>query len=256
MSFDQTQSKSGVLLVGHGTRDAIGTDEFFALSRLLDQRLGSIPVKPALLEFQSPTIPEAWKALLDQAVTQIHVAPLLLFAAGHAKSDIPEVVEQCQLGERQIPFDQSRPLSRHPAVIELVVRRLNETMNRVGINSESTAVVMVGRGNRDPCAQTDMRVLSEIVRHRIMVQNVQTAFYAMAEPSLPTVLERVAKTGNVKHIIIHPHLLFHGRLFEAIVKQTEDASRNFPNIRFVTSDYLGPDPLIAQAIADRVLANA
>jgi sirohydrochlorin cobaltochelatase len=111
---------------------------------------------------------------------------------------------------------------------------------------------MVGRGNRDPCAQADMRLLSEVVNHRLEVSSTVTAFYAMAEPRLPAVLDQVAETGHVDQIVVHPHLLFEGRLHQAITAQTEEAKTRHPNVQFKMSAYLGPDRLVAKAIAGRI----
>ena len=243
---------AGVLLVGHGTRDHVGTSQFLQLACRLADRLAPLPVEPALLEFQEPTIPQAWDALVAKRVTHVHVAPLLLFAAGHAKQDIPNLVSQCQERTAGISFDQTRPLSRHPAMIQLTQRRLAETLCRSVSRLDRTAVVMVGRGSHDPCAQADMRVLSEVVAHRLSLPHFATAFYAMANPRLPTVLNELAVSGQFDTIVIQPHLLFEGRLFQAILREGVEASQRYPSIQWIHSDYLGPDPLVADAIAGRV----
>lgn len=243
------------MLVGHGTRDELGTREFFQLGQLLADRCFPTPVESALLEFQEPTIAQAWQTLADQSCDHIHIAPLLLFSAGHAKSDIPEIVEKCSKDSPLITHDQCRPLSRHPAIIDLVVERLQETIHRSQVDPGTTAIVMVGRGSFDPCAQADMRVLSEMVQHRLNVAQMRTAFYAMAEPRLPEVLDQVARqcpVGGLENVIVHPHLLFHGRLFEAIARQTGEVAERFSNLRFLVSDYLGPDRRVADAIHFRV----
>ena len=208
-------------------------------------------MEAALLEFQKPTIPEAWASLVSAGVQHIHVAPLLLFAAGHAKQDIPEVLAECQKNTPHVSFDQSRPISREPSLIDIVVQRISSTLADNPL-TQTTALVMVGRGNRDPCAQADMRILSELVNHRLEVSSTVTAFYAMAEPKLPAVLDQVAQTGRFDQIVVHPHLLFEGRLHQAITAQTEEAKTRHPKVQFTMSAYLGPDRLVAKAIAGRI----
>lgn len=243
---------SAVILVGHGTKDLVGTAQFFELGERLAERLKPQMVEASLLEFQRPTIPEAWSRLVERGAEHIHVAPLLLFAAGHAKQDIPEIVAECQATTPGIAYDQSRPISRHRSIVDLVTARIHSTLLADSSDGERIALVMVGRGNRDPCAQADMRLLSEVVSRRIDVADVFTAFYAMAEPALPAVLLAVATSGNYDRVIVHPHLLFTGRLFEAISRQVEEASEQCPRVRFQLSGYLGPDRLVADAIADRI----
>ncbi len=246
---------AGVMLVGHGTRDPLGTRQFFQLGERLSQTLAPLPVEPCLLEFQHPTIPDAWRSLVQRGVRHIHVAPLLLFAAGHAKQDIPNVLRDCQRQTPDVTFDQSRPISRGVELVQLVQKRIDATLSSAGLNAtESTALVMVGRGNRDPCAQADMHVLTEVVAHRFGFGGAFTAFYAMARPALTDLLEHVAQSNRFTTIVVHPHLLFEGRLSAAIRRQVEQAAREHPQIGFHLGNYLGPEIEIARAIAGRIQA--
>ncbi len=241
-----------VILVGHGSRDEQATRQFFQLSSRLAQRLAPIVVRPCSLEFQQPTITEAWEQLVDEGASRICVAPLLLFAAGHAKQDIPRIIAGCQARSGQVSVKFSRPLSRHRSMIELVGRRVAATAMQAAIDPARTALVMVGRGNRDPCAQADMRLLSEVVSRRCGLAHVFTAFYAMAQPSLSDLLRQVGQSGKFDCVIVHPHLLFTGRLFQAIADQVDRVAKEFAGVDFRLSPYLGPDPLVAEAIADRI----
>lgn len=277
-------SPRGVLLIGHGTRQAKGTAEFFQLSEVLAAQLADeFVVRPCLLEFQKPTITEAWQSLMRLGCREVIVAPLLLFAAGHAKADIPGEVESARSlspDGRRVAVRFARPISREPAMIQAVRDRVRETLRGEGLASDRsfnltiprrhgrTAVVMVGRGSRDVCASTDMRVLSEtVVRGRaaegsiaadfaIAAGGLSTTFYAMAEPRLPDTLDAVADSGNFERIIVHPHLLFSGRLYDAVVGQVQSAAQRYPRIGFDVSDYLGPSDLVAQAIAARIVRSA
>ena len=244
------------MLVGHGTRDEQGSAQFFELAERLRQRLAPTPLAPCLLEFQQPTLAQAWQQLVERGATHIRVAPLLLFAAGHAKGDIPEILQRCQAATPEVSFSLSRPLSRHPALIELAVDRLRQTLAACAVEPERTAVVMTGRGNRDVCAQADMRVLSEIIAARVPAAQVTTAFYAMAPPRLPEVLERLAASRRYRAVVVQPHLLFTGRLYEAICRQSEEAQQRHPAIQFAVSGYLGPERRIAEAVAARIAEAA
>src|SRR5436190_669000 len=84
----------GLLLVGHGTRDAEGLAEFASLARLVMERLPEFAVEPCFLELAEPDIPTAVHRLMASGIRQLTVAPLLLFAAGHAKRDIPMTVAE------------------------------------------------------------------------------------------------------------------------------------------------------------------
>ena len=67
-----------------------------------------------------------------------------------------------------------------------------------------------------------------------------------------SVLDELAASRQFDTIAVQPHLLFEGRLFQAILRQTAEASERSPSIQWIHSEYLGPDPLVAEAIAGRV----
>ncbi|WP_233902971.1 sirohydrochlorin chelatase [Stieleria maiorica] len=244
-----TPPTDGVLLVGHGTRDPEGTAEFFQLASVLARRMAPVPVEGCLLEFQHPTIPEAWQTLVRRGATQICVAPLLLFAAGHARSDIPDAVAACTAETPGVTSCQSGPLSRAPTIVELLVRRIKEATPQA---DDSVALLTVGRGSYDPCAKADMRVLGEIVARRCGIGGHAVGFYAMAEPKVPETLDELATRPGIRTVIVQPHLLFQGRLYDAIGTQVHEASQRHPNVQFVVGDYLGPTPEVAEALMRRI----
>lgn len=242
----------GVLLIGHGTRDPVGTSQFFELGERLSSRLAPIPVEACLLELQPPTIPEGWQRLIDRGVVRVHAAPLLLFAAGHAKSDIPDELAKCLSGTSDVRRDQSRPLSRCPELIALTLRRLDEALARSEADPSRTAVVMVGRGSHDPCAQADMRVYTQCIGWRRPVRRIETAFYAMAKPKLPDVIDCVASDPAISDVIVQPHILFEGAIHQSILDHVRAAGERNPGCRFWCAGYLGPEAEVVDSLIRRV----
>jgi len=242
----------GVLLIGHGTRDASGTAQFFDLGQRLAKRLQPLPVESCLLELQSPTIAEGWQRLVHRGVHRILASPLLLFSAGHAKSDIPDALNLCLEQSGGMSWQESRALSRAPELLRLVLRRLDASLQQSTGSKASTAVVMVGRGSFDPCAQADMKLLTHWVAGQRSAAIFTTAFYAMASPKLPDVLRHVAANDSIRTIVVQPHLLFEGNLYQSIVGQVNEIEREFPAKQFIVSAYLGPEEEVADAIVRRL----
>src|SRR5687767_3853616 len=119
--MDALQESLGWLVVGHGTRDRAGQAEFFELVELLARKVGDRgpQVEPAFLELASPTIAQGLARLAARGVRRVLVIPLLLFAAGHAKDDIPQAVAAAALPLGIDVVAQVGAMESQPQLLEL-----------------------------------------------------------------------------------------------------------------------------------------
>ena len=237
----------GLLVVGHGTRDAVGQSEFVAVVERMAADWSRGPVEGGYLEMASPTIGEAFERLIDRGARRVVVAPLLLFAAAHAKHDIPAAIREAASGRLDIKITQAQPLDRHEAIVELAIRRLP------GDACAGAALVMVGRGARDDEALAAMRDLARRVFARSRAARLLVAFTDMGEPLVETALEMVA-AGSESRVVIAPHLLFHGFLIERLHAQVSQARGRWRDKEWHLAQRLGADAAVARAAIDR--ANA
>jgi len=265
----------GWLLVGHGTREAVGVAEFLQVASLTTEAAGpAIVVEPCFLEFAQPTIAEGLAALVRRGVRRVVVAPVLLFAAGHAKRDIPEAVAAAvaalsglEAGSRpEIEIVQSAHLGCHPALIAL--SRARGEVGQSNISHAETAWVMVGRGSHDPQAIAEMHQFVEQRAAGLGYARVDVAFVAMAEPTLTSVLDALAQSANVvaaptdnttrpvkiRRVVVQPHLLFGGVLLDRIATVMREFAERRPDIEWVVAPHLGPDVRVAEAIVARAKA--
>jgi len=137
-------------------------------------------------------------------------------------------------------------------LVGLSLRRIDEVVDQASIDLKSAALVMVGRGSHDPCAQADMRVLTECVGRKRPFKVRNTAFYAMATPKLPETLDQIATSGEVVDVVVQPHILFEGSIHQSILTIVDDARKRHPGIRFWCSGYLGPEPELVGALVRRI----
>ena len=82
----------GVLVCGHGSRNRLAVEEFANLAAGLRRRLAPLPLEHGYLEFARPILRDGLEALRQRNVHHILAIPAMLFAAGHAKDDIPSVL--------------------------------------------------------------------------------------------------------------------------------------------------------------------
>lgn len=248
--FDTTraaQRRVGVLLVGHGTRDPAGVAEFLALAELLRARLEPLPVRPGFLELAEPSIDAAVSDLAAAGVQSIYAAPVLLFAAGHAKRDIPDAVAAAAQRHGLTVSGQSPHLGCRPELLALSQRRFDEAVAGRQFKPSETLHVMVGRGSTDETASAEMREFSARRAAAGAAFQTLTAFAAMAEPRIEPTLEQAASTG-ARHIVVQPHLLFAGELLDRVAALTADAARRHPTIIWSLTRHLGAESELVECL--------
>ena len=90
--FNVGKPKRSIMLCGHGSRSEPAVAEFANLVFRLKTLLPNIPIEFGYLEFAKPIISDGLDKLREAGVTEIVALPAMLFAAGHAKNDIPSVL--------------------------------------------------------------------------------------------------------------------------------------------------------------------
>jgi sirohydrochlorin cobaltochelatase len=244
----------GALLIGHGTREPEGISEFHSTVQQVFIAWPEIAVEPCFLEIAEPSIESAVKRLLERGVAQIVVMPLLLFAAGHAKRDVPMAVAEALRPYPQIAWQQAEHLGCHAAILEQSASRFQEALaNRTAVPSQRTALLLVGRGSLDPEATSEMHEFASLLPQARLVDAVHLAFVAMAQPSLEEILEQIAEKGY-ERVIVQPHLLFDGLLLGRIGEIVAEFACRQPQTDWVVSGHLGlgPTPAVARAVAERM----
>ncbi|WP_370195762.1 sirohydrochlorin chelatase, partial [Aurantimonas coralicida] len=81
-----------LMLCGHGSRDQGAMIEFGGLAEKLRTRLPDWSVEHGYLEFAKPVIRDGLDKLKASGAETVLALPGMLFAAGHAKNDIPSVL--------------------------------------------------------------------------------------------------------------------------------------------------------------------
>jgi sirohydrochlorin cobaltochelatase len=246
--------QKGYLVVGHGTRDVAGQAEFRQVVRMLGEST-AIPVASGFLELAEPTIAQGLAELAAGGVRRVIVVPLLLFTAAHAKNDVPtEVAEAAQrLGLEVV--GQSAALGLHPKLLELSRKRFWEALEkeipsatRIKPDLEETLLLMVGRGGSDPEALEEMWKYTQSLSMSLDVR-CQTAFVALAAPMLREALAELESRGP-RTIVVVPHLLFQGEVL-ATINNVVAKERSVEQNRIV-ANALGPDPLLIEAVLERM----
>ena len=150
--------KTGIMICGHGSRSKSAEAEFGLLAARLKERYPETPVEYGFLEYSAPNIHMGLNSLKDQGVDHIVAVPGMLFAATHAKNDIPSVLTTYQDKNPGIRVSYGRELALHPEMIAAFEARILQALGVDHLHDGDlyeSMLVVVGRGTSDTYANAE-----------------------------------------------------------------------------------------------------
>ena len=244
--------KLGVMLCGHGSRDEDAVTEFAVLSEHLKKRLPQYPVEYGYLEFATPIIRNGLDALKAKGVERVLAVPGMLFAAGHAKNDIPSVLNT-YAAQNGLKIDYGKELGIDPKMMRAAGDRFQEALDSApeGVAFHETLLVVVGRGASDPDANSNVSKVTRILWEGFGFGWAETAYSGVTFPLVKPALEHAAKLGY-KRIIVFPYFLFTGILVQRIYDATDEVANRYPHIEFIKAPYLNDHPAVIDTFEERI----
>ncbi|MEB3307407.1 MAG: sirohydrochlorin chelatase [Cyanobacteriota bacterium] len=250
----------GVLVCGHGSRNRLAVEEFAALALRLKELLAPIPVEHGYLEFARPILRESLDALRNQGVEHILAVPAMLFAAGHAKNDIPSVLRSWA-ADRGVRVDYGRELGVDRKMIAAAGARLREALDRADAEAEAagrpavprsqTLLVVVGRGSSDPDANSNVSKVTRMLVEGFGFGWGETVYSGVTFPLVEPGLRQAVKLGYPR-ILVFPYFLFSGVLVSRIRLHSQDVAADHPSVEFIQASYLADHPCVLDTFAERV----
>lgn len=244
------------MICGHGSRSQAAVDEFAVLAEKLPQYLPpDWPVEYGYLEFANPLIRDGLDKLRDQGCDHILAVPGMLFAAMHAKNDIPSVLNTYG-ATHGVKVQYGRELGVDPKMILAASEKIREAVDRA--NSEhgdvplsETCLVVIGRGASDPDANSNVSKIARMLWEGMGFGWCEVGYSGVTFPLVEPCLEHAAKLGY-KRIVVFPYFLFTGVLIDRIYGFTDMVAGANPDIDFVKAGYLNDHPQVLATFAERV----
>lgn len=240
-----------ILLIGHGSRQPEGNAEIRRFAELWQQRHPDWMIETCFIEFDAELLDSG----LDQAAaqaSQVTAVPLILNAAGHVKLEIPAHIEAARARNPQTEFRCAQHIGATERVLEILGRRLHETM--LGLDApdpRTTGVILLGRGSSDRVANSEVARMARLLYEGSEHELVDIAFTGVTHPRLERVVQRHWQLGMTQQVIL-PFYLFTGRLIERISKQVERLRQQYPQMALALGDYIGFEPEIFAVVDERV----
>ena len=250
----------GLLICGHGSRNRLAVAEFAELAGALRHRLRPLPLEYGYLEFAQPILRDGLEALRAQGVERILAVPAMLFAAGHAKNDIPSVLNTWA-AETGIRVDYGRELGVDLKMIQAAGQRLREAIERDDqqvlasgqqpVPLHETLLVVVGRGSSDPDANSNVAKVTRMLVEGFGFGWGETVYSGVTFPLVEPGLRHAVKLG-FRRLLVFPYFLFSGVLVSRIRQHTERVAADHPELSFVQAGYLAQAAGVLETFVERV----
>jgi sirohydrochlorin cobaltochelatase len=239
-----------VLLVGHGSREQSGNDEFLKFCDVITPHLGPERVETCFIELTTPLVPESLDRCVALGARRVIVLPVILLAAGHVKVELPHELDGVKDRHPGVEFLYGRHIGLDPLVIDIMRERLADVEREAGWPPEDTAILVVGRGSSDPDANSELYKLARLLWESRRYPWVESCFIGVTSPSLPDGLARCAALG-ARRIITVPYFLFTGVLIPRIHRIVNDFTAEHAGIEVRVSDYLNGHPKLITVLQNR-----
>jgi sirohydrochlorin cobaltochelatase len=256
--------QQGILLCGHGSRDPRGTAAFRGLVSAMQSRHPDKIVDYGFLEFAHPVYAAAVERMYRQGVRRITALPVILFAGGHAKNDIPYEMNTLQQQYPDLRITMGRHLGITPQLLQLSRRLIEEAGQTAASASTSahpqpgmpspdrsdTCLLVVGRGTADPDANSDVAKLTRMLWEGLGFGFATTAFIGVTTPLLKDALP-LLENLPFRRVVVLPVFLFTGVLLQRIEQQIDEHRASSKKEYLCTASY-GSDELLLQVLDNRI----
>ena len=247
------KEKYGVMVCGHGSRDEDAVSEFLNFAKKLKNKLLQYELEWGFLEFANPVIKNGLNSLREKGIKEIMSIPVMLFAAGHAKNDIPSVLNAYQAQHPDMSISYGRELGIDLKLIRAAGERVKEAIKQADgyVPPEETLLMVVGRGSSDPDANSNVSKVTRMLWEGLGFGWAETSYSGVTFPLIKPGLEHASKLGY-KRVVVFPYFLFTGILVKRIYQYTDLVAAEHPEIQFVKASYLNDHPLVLETFSERV----
>jgi sirohydrochlorin cobaltochelatase len=249
-------TRTGVMICGHGSRSQAAVDEFKVLAEKLPAYLPDDWITEyGYLEFANPVIRTGLDRLREAGCERILAVPGMLFAAMHAKNDIPTVLNT-YAAETGVEVLYGRELGVDPKMIAAAGARIDEALARADaatgpVPREETCLVVIGRGASDPDANANVAKIARMLWEGMGFGWCEVGYSGVTFPLVEPCLDHVTRLGY-RRVVVFPYFLFTGILIDRIYGFTDRVAERHPEIEFVKAGYLNDHDRVLATFAERV----
>jgi precorrin-8X/cobalt-precorrin-8 methylmutase len=242
-----------ICLLGHGSRDPDGTQEFLALWKKLRERNFCQITEGGFLEFAKPTISEALSACHRHGIKNIIILPSILFSGKHTQKDIPKIANEMFQGLPEINLIFAEPLAPQPELMEVCRKRIEqgESGSQEPISRSETLLMTVAHGSRNTDFNTQVEKNLSRLGKKLGFGKTLTCFAGNSQHFLADMQNKFT-SQKFRRVILLPFFLFTGVWVKRVHSLADTFQGKYPDIEFLKIPHLGYHDLIVEALIQRV----
>lgn len=250
--FTDGRHSYAICLIGHGSRNPEGTQEFLTLcEKLRDKKICEI-VECGFLEFARPTAAEALSACCRDGIKNIIILPGILFSGEHTQRDVPDTAGEVFRDRPEINLVFAEPLATQPEVMKACQKRIEERekISPKSISRSETLLMTIGHGSRD--TDFNSQVENNLSRLGEKLGFGKTLTFLAGSPlhSLEDMQEKFNPQG-FRRVMLLPFFLFTGVWVKRVHALADTFQKKYLDTEFLKASCLNHHDLIVEALIQR-----
>ena len=227
---------TAVIIIGHGTTDTCGVEQFFAMVRALQSRDAASTYYASFMELAAPSIEDAVTQAVRDGHRDVLCQPALLLTAGHAKNDLPAIIRAIAARHPGVKVRYGSPLNLSAELVSLCAHQVREATP--GLDFSRCTLLVVGRGTSDPDANSNVSKLARMLEEGLGFRESAVCYFSTTHPRLPEGLERMARRAEGP-IVAFPLILFSGVLNNQLDEELSRVRHLVPAAQFFRTPPFG-----------------
>jgi sirohydrochlorin cobaltochelatase len=177
----------------------------------------------------------------------------MLFAAGHAKNDIPSVLRTYEAAHEGLRITYGRELGVDTRMLRAAGDRIEEGLRQSPrqIARADTLLLVVGRGASDPDANSNVAKIMRMLWEGMGFGWGEVAYSGVTFPLVTPALDHAVRLGY-RRIVVFPYFLFTGVLVNRIYDAAAEAQAKYPTVEILPAPYLDDHPLVIDTLLARI----
>jgi precorrin-8X/cobalt-precorrin-8 methylmutase len=250
---DRLPDSYAICLIGHGSRDPEGVQDFLTLSQKLRERKFCRIVESGFLEFENPDITEALSSCQRNGVKNIIILPSILFSGKHTQRDVPHTADAVFRNHPKINLIFAESLATQPKVIEASQKRIEEEEKNSpkSFSRSETLLMTIGHGSRDARFNSEVEKTLFQLGDNMGFGKTLTGFAGSSQNHIEEMREKF-KSQRFRRVILLPFFLFSGFWVKRVHALADSLQSKYPNTEILKTSCLRHHALIIDALIQRV----